>query len=313
MIEEFRAYAPEEIILSNLDELLQRMLRQNEQELAHLRELADEIASEFSDNLSMIASLPDHRLPFTEEVFQNSNHVQFAASPLWAQALTRWKILLCMELRKRLPSPETFLQDVFPMGEELSEFSLNRISYQKNSYTEQAFQRFSELLGEARAAYAHSFPSVCEDVYNGVSEYCILPIENSAEGRLVSFTRLISQYDLKIAATCDVKTGEGKITRFALLQRGFSNRRSYGEYPTYYEISGTLSDSLQPEDLFSAARFCGLTAESADVKYSEQSGEYQLHAVFLVGNGDLSAFLLYLAMECPTINTIGRYPNLTLK
>ncbi len=313
MIEDFQTYSPEEIILSNLDELFQRALHQNEQELAHLRELAVEIASGFSDNHSFMASLPDHRLPFTEELPQISDHITSVSPSLCAQTLTRWKILLCMELRKRIPSPETFWQDVFPAGEGLSEFSLNRISYQKNSYTEKAFQCFSGLLSEAKAAYAHSFPSVCEDVYNGISEYCILPIENSTEGRLVSFTRLISQFDLKIAATCDVQSGEDKTTRFALLRRGFSKWHSSDVHPMYCEISGTLSDSTQPEDLFSAARLCGLTLESADVKILKPSGTHSLHAAFLIGGGDLSAFLLYLTMECPTINTLGRYPNLTFK
>ncbi len=312
-MEDFQTYSPEEIIFSNLDELFQRALHQNEQELAHLRELAAEIASGSSDNLSFIASLPDHRLPYTEERIQTSDEAAPVSPSLCAQTSTRWKLLLCMELRKRIPSPETFWQDVFPTGEELSEFSLNRISYQKNNYTEKAFQRFSALLGEAKAAYAHSFPSVCEDVYNGISEYCILPIENSTEGRLVSFTRLISQFDLKIVATCDVRSGEDKTTRFALLRRGFSKWQASDSDPMYYEFSGTLLDSPQPGDLFSAARLCGLTLESADVKFLEQSKEHSLHAVFLIGDGDLSAFLLYLAMECPSINTMGRYPNLTSK
>ena len=312
-MDDFQTYSPEEIILSNLDELFQRALRQNEQELAHLRELAVEIASGFSDNLSFMASLPDHRLSLTEELPQISAHIASISPSLCAQMSTRWKVLLCMELRKRIPSPETFWQDVFPAGEELSEFSLNRISYQKNNYTEKAFQRFSVLLGEAKAAYAHSFPSVCEDVYNGISEYCILPIENSTEGRLVSFTRLISQFDLKIVATCDVRSGEDKTTRFALLRRGFSRWQASDGDPMYYEISGMLLDSPQPEDLFSAARLCGLTLESADVKFSEQSKEHVLHAVFLIGDGDLSAFLLYLAMECPAVSIMGRYPNLLLK
>ena len=312
-MEDFQTYSPEEIIFSNLDELFQRALHQNEQELAHLRELAAEIASGSSDNLSFIASLPDHRLPRPEERAQISDQIASVSPALCAQTLTRWKILLCMELGKRIPSPETFCQDVFPVGKELSEFSLNRISYQKNNYTEKAFQRFSELLDEAKAAYAHSFPSVCEDVYNGISEYCILPIENSAEGRLVSFTRLISQFDLKIVATCDVRSGEDKTTRFALLRRGFSRWQSLEAYPTYFEISGTLSDPPSPEDLFTAARLCGLTLESADVKFSEPSREHSFHAVFLIGDGDLSAFLLYLAMECPAVSIMGRYPNLLLK
>ena len=45
-MEEFQTYSPEEIILSNLEELFYRGLHIGEQEIAHLRELAREIAAE---------------------------------------------------------------------------------------------------------------------------------------------------------------------------------------------------------------------------------------------------------------------------
>ena len=312
MMEEFQAYSPEEIILSNLEELLLRSLENSEQELAHLRELAAEIASCFADDTAFLASLPDHRLPAPEKRRDLPDHLAPFAEPLCRGISTRRRILLCMELRKMIPAPQNLWQDFFfPSGEELSSFSFNRISYQKNSYTELAYQRFSKLLGEARASYAHSFPSVCEDVYNGLSEYCILPIENSAEGRLSSFIRLISQYDLKIAATCDVKIGEDKVTRFALLRRSITKLRVSAELPQYYEFSCQLSEDPRAEDLLMAASLCGLTAESADIKM-EKTSDSALHCVLRLEKGDLPAFLLYLAMEVPTANPIGLYPNLPL-
>ena len=311
-MEEFQPYSPEEIILSNLEELFHRSMHISEQEIAHLRELADQIASDLSDGQAWLTSLPDHGLPMPEpDWMQKSAEFAPIASHLRRQISTRQSILLCMELKKYVPSLNRFWQDRFPSDRELSEFSQNRISYQKNNYTEQAFRCFSDWLGEARAAYAHSFSSVCEDVYNGISQYCILPIRNSSEGRLVSFARLIAQYDLKIAATCDVRVGEDKITRFALLQRDFTPLSDGEQTAQFYECVCTLSDFPDAEDLLSAARLCGLKAEYVDVQSSELPSQRVFHGVFRVENGDLLAFLLYLAMVLPTVNSIGHYPHLT--
>lgn len=311
-MEEFQTYSPEEIILANLEELFLRNLQGNEQESAHLRELAEEIASEFSDNASFLASLPDQKLPLPAVDLSSAPQLRSLIEPLCYQHITRRSVLLCMELTKRIPSPDTFWQDFFPSGDEPNEFALNRISYQKNNYTEKAFQCFSKLLKEPKISYAHSFPSVCEDVYNGICEYCILPIENSSEGRLAGFVRLIAQYDLKITATCDIRIDDEKITKFALLRKNFSPLQDPLPFPRYYEFSTPVSEYPDAQDFLSAARLCGLTPEYADIKPVDSSHRRTLHTVLRTDGGNLLAFLLYLIMEAPTANSIGHYPNVSL-
>ena len=97
-MEEFQAYAPEEIILSNLEELLERSLKTAEQELAHLRELAAEIAADVSDEGDFPAALPDHRIPSMEAEIALPHHLQAYAAPLYRAAATRRRALLCTEL-----------------------------------------------------------------------------------------------------------------------------------------------------------------------------------------------------------------------
>ena len=309
-MEEFQTYSPEEIILSNLEELFYRGLHIGEQEVAHLRELAREIAAEVEDNQTLLTSLPDHRLPSPTELIDREITRGDLRTALSNQLSTRQKTLFCIEISQRIPSPDVFFQDLFPQGEELSEFSRNRISYQKNSYTELAFQKFSRLLqGVVRASYAQSFPSVCEDVFNGACEYCILPIENSAEGRLVSFANLIAQYDLKIAATCDVKVGEDKTTRFALLRRHAAPLQEADGFTHLFEFSCDLSQEQEADDLLSAARLCGLASQYVALRPVE--GQRKLHGVFDADAGNLYAYLIYLAMEFPSANLIGHYPNIS--
>ncbi len=312
-MEEFQSYAPEEIILSNLEEVFLRSLQNREQELAHLKELAAEIAADFADNASFLESLAEHRLPLpaiTAETADVKIPKEFLLS-----ASTRQRILLCSALRELLPAPQSLWQEFFfPTNEEPDPASFHRISYQKNSYTDLAFDRFSRFLHDPRAAYTHSFSSVCEDVYNGLSEYCILPIENSSEGRLNSFSNLIEQYGLKISATCEISTGDDRITKFALLRKSLSVLPSMASLPQYFEFSCTLSEYPRAEDVLLAARYTGLIPARSEIRSHERISDRQtLHAVFDIKSGDLPAFLLYLFMELPNATPIGIYHNIPLQ
>lgn len=308
-MEEFQAFTPEDIIQSNLDELSLRFISLVEQERAHLRELASEIASTFSDGATFFAALPEHRFPNME-----SGNVPKEYIPMMRTLDATRRARLCSELCHLLPSPETlWMEFFFPSTEEPNSFAHHRISYQKNRYTEEAYHIFAKLLREPRAAYVNSFPAVCEDVYNGLSEFCILPLENTAEGRLSGFTRLIVQFDMKIVAACDVPTGEGKSTRFALLRK---NRISFDlpkAHSMYFEAVFEEFDFPSAEELLFTASSFGLSLCKSDITTSADSHKKStLHAVFGTDHGDLSSFLLYLAMELPDFTPLGYYPNLSI-
>lgn len=239
-MDELQPYAPEEIILANLREACLRLVEDSEQAYAHLCELAAEIASEFTDASAFLSSLPEHRLP-PPSLPEGFGSGMEALAPMLRELAARHSVLLCMELSRRIPTPRSlWLEFFFSGSEEPNRSSFNRISYQRNRYTDEAYERFAALLPEPRASYAHSFRSVCEDVYNGLCEYCILPLENSAEGRLTSFSRLIAEYEMKIAAVCDVQVGEDRVTRFALLRRTVTLLHAQEALPWYYEFSCSL-------------------------------------------------------------------------
>lgn len=308
-MEEFQSYSPVEIIASNLDELGCRSMEAREQLLAHLCELATEIADGFADPVAFLASLPEHRfLAPREQMYTDSPARAYA----FAQS-TYQRALLCIELRKKLPLTEDAWNELFfPSGDgETDAPSENRISYQKNNYTDEAFGCFSEALGGARVLYVSDFTEVCENIYNGLSEYGILPIESSEEGRLGNFARLIDRYDLKITATCDVRIGRERMTRFALLRRSIALLQKDSARPMYLEGSCTLTGYPAAQDLLEAARICGLKTERADLKRSEDGSRQTLHVTLSTDGGDLPAYLLYLAMEAPAFHTVGYYANYT--
>lgn len=313
-MKEFDVYSPADAVAANLQELFDRYTMLGEQELAHLRELADLIASA-APFPALIGELPDHRPPMlTQPPMPTHNQsVLQHQNALYHNGQT---VLLCRELCRILSCKKPLLTGFFfPDSEELPASASHRIIYQKNSYTNDAFLQFSTLLPNARAAYAHSFHAACEAVYHQECEYCILPVENSVEGQLNGFFRLIEQYGLNIALSCEVHgNASARSTRFALLRRNPLPIMQVdgGEY--FFEFSLPMGQKPETSDILTAAQLCGLRLYRIDsIPHVSSESRFLNHYVFYTKGADLHAFLLYLAMEAPHYTPIGLYPHLTQK
>ena len=101
----------------------------------------------------------------------------------------------------------------------------SKISFIKNKYNDLAFERFSRFVPHAKADYATSFKECCENVTDGVCEYCILPITSSTDGRFMSFYSLLDRYELKICAVTDIEDEEAsKTVRYACVGKNCVDR-----------------------------------------------------------------------------------------
>ena len=312
---DFRFYSPEDIICSNLQDVYARMNMLCEQELAHLQELAAEITKDLEDDDELAYSLADllpqelhapiRALPQNEALLEGAYPLRKTQQAVW----------LCMEICRRLAAKKSFrIASFFDDAEEEAATAPSRVVYQRNSYADSAYLLFASFLGDSRAIYSHSFPTACEDVYNGVCQYCILPLENSSEGQLSSFVRLIDRYGLKIAATCDVATTDGsRVTRFALLRRSVLPILSNTDREFFFEFSASMNTEPGIAAVLIAAELCKLTLCRMDSRprqaTEEESGVTRF--VFRIGHGNLAAFLLYLSAYVPTAEYIGIYPHLS--
>lgn len=311
----FDTYSPEDVIAENLQEVTERADMLGEQEIAHLRELATEIAQ--SDDLAdLLSSLPYYRItptaPSLNALTNNADLLHRSHKMLEA----RQSMILSRALFEELRSRESLLPALFPDAEEIAQHATARIVYQRNSYTDDAYLAFAKLVPDARAAYAHSFHTACEEVFNGHCEYCILPIENAVEGELIGFAKLISQYGLKIAAACDIAgTDASRKTRFALLRRNilpllFPNI----EKNEFFRCSfpSQLANSLA--EVLSAASFFGLTFLSANTLPIDKEGAIACFNLTVdIRGGDIYSFLLYLATVTPQYTPIGIYSHINQK
>ena len=99
------------------------------------------------------------------------------------------------------------------------------ISYFKSPAADQAFDIFASRIKTPSVLYGGDFSAVCENVYYGRTQYCILPTSNSADGRLSGFYSLAEKYELTGADECSVQYGEGEtvltlFTAGALMHEG---------------------------------------------------------------------------------------------
>lgn len=161
-----------------------------------------------------------------------------------------------------------------------------------------------------RAVYGASFKDACEDVYYGRSEFCILPISNTSEGKLSGFGKLIAKYELKIVLSCNINTQDSGYTKFVLLKKNIE----------YTEIKGKSvgldfvipqSDGERLPFLLNAAEFFGMT----DIGISSTPAEYLNHGFShdicctAKADSDICGFLCFLALEFPSYEQTGIYPN----
>ena len=312
---DFRTYSPEGVIAENLQELTARADAIGEQEIAHLRELAFEIA-QGGDLADLLSSLPYYRFSPTAPSVNvlPSNADLLCRSRKMSEA--RQCMILCRALYEQLRSRESLLPALFPDAEEITSHAKGRIVYQRSSYTDDAYLAFAPLMSNARASYAHSFHAACEEVYNGHCEYCILPIANAVEGELVGFAKLIAQYELKIVATCDIAGADAsRKTRFALLGRNLlppfvcdTDKAEFFRCSLPNSCANALSDVL------SAAEFFGLCVLSINTLPTDKEGTLScFNLTFSIGNGNLYPFLLYLATVAPQYTPIGIYSHINRK
>ncbi len=188
-----------------------------------------------------------------------------------------------------------------------------RIAYLRNTYTDRAYARFSSVLHHTQATYYSDFPGVCEALYYDRVSACILPMENSTDGKLLRFYSLLNKYDLRIAYTCAVTTEDTDVTtRYALLRKSVSvphPDETDDHEGLFLECRVVLWDEHPLAELLSAAMRYHMILTRVDtipMDYSDGERTYDL-VLRCEENGDLAAMLSYLYLCVPQFTLFGIY------
>ena len=215
--------------------------------------------------------------------------------------------LFCKSIKRSSLSLENMMQNILSYDKFISTDSA-KIVYVKNNFSDSAYVRFSKIFKNPKVAYRSSFEEICEDVYNAVGDYCILPIENSNGGKLFSFYSLIDKYELKIFAACDIyEPNSDHSTRYALLSRK-NIAHSESKSTSYFEFSIISDSGYDPSDMLRAAKKCSLRLfriDTARVPYDDS--KFEFYHVFEAHGRSAIPFIMYLNFKYPQHKNIGYY------
>lgn len=296
------------IVHQNLERLDTRQEHLLECQLAHWEEWADAAARGGEERdvlLLMLDSLhPDRDIsPATDTPAENREAVR----DIYRHLSTPRRLALLRAVMERREGG--LITESAPEPYEISERAAGKIAYVKNAFSDNAYLQFSAELIHPRAANFDSFSDVCEEVYNGICEFGILPILHERDGKLFRFYTLLEKYELRIVCACDVPCVERDgitVTRYALIRKMLPQTRDVST--THMELllpadSGALCDLLQ------AARTCGLEPIRLDTRAAaDGETDAMTHQITLtVRQNDLPLFLAFLSLCLPDCTVLGLY------
>ena len=193
--------------------------------------------------------------------------------------------------------------------------SHGKVAYVRNNYNDMAFERFSQRIPNAKAVVTSSFADACEEVFDSRCEFCILPLENTGDGRLFGFYSMLDRYDLKIISAWNIDTDDHQRNiRFGLAGKGISknalNALSKKHLPCILEFSVAAENASLTKDILSAANAASallLQVDSLPVVYDDRMRRFFFNVK--ISADELQAFCLYLSMEFSSYSLIGFYPE----
>ncbi len=153
-----------------------------------------------------------------------------------------------------------------------------------------------------------NFTQLFEDVRNEISNYCIIPIENTSSGKLDNFYDLILNYNLKIVKICDVQHSEGdNETRFALMTSSPISLLSLDEDEDHFEIFFHPKNNESLPRILEAGRFCKMAPVRIDsIPRSNLKEKYSFRIVFkMIEKTNVADFLIFLLLEGIYYTPIG--------
>ena len=208
--------------------------------------------------------------------------------------------------QKRLLS-HTILQKAEPAASG----SHGRIALVRNHYNEEAFSHFESSILGAKAEFFSSFSDACEEVFDNLCEFCILPIGNTADGRLFGFYSMLDRYELKICAACELESDTSPdAIRYALIGKHLPRRiPQNAEWNFEFYLSAETEDF--PYDIFRVAPIFEATPvkiDSLPILYDDKTN--RIYLTFRLPKAMAYAFDLYLSQEHPRYTAIGLYPIL---
>ena len=172
----------------------------------------------------------------------------------------------------------------------------------------EAAERFQALLPNANALPCGSFTEAVEEVSTGKAAFAILPIEDSAEGKLTRFYEQIDRFELHVAAALDMPArADGNQVRVALVDKSDAKMADHSgirvtECLLFEENKHSLTAVLEAADTI------GLTLHRIDsLPISYRDDGFFKHLVFEGSSSACQRLHAYLALFMPRTSVTADY------
>ncbi|MBO5022886.1 MAG: hypothetical protein J6D11_01005 [Clostridia bacterium] len=185
-----------------------------------------------------------------------------------------------------------------------------KVSFVRGNQSGRAFETFAKFVPGVLAEYEEDFKSACEAVAAGESTYAIIPVENSLDGRLNSFHRLIEKYALSIVLCADIVSDDGESsTKFALVYKKFEIIKARGE--RIFECRITFSDPSELCNIILAANYFGVrVCKIYSLPLSGGGRDNSFGIIFRTDGAQIGGFFCYLFLEYPQFSSVGLYTDI---
>lgn len=285
---------------------------------AHLREISRAIVMELGEEAGAASLLSEH----AGEIYRRFRTEAEAGIALVPELLPEERffsgelslfdtLCICRGISGEVSPSERELREAVSGAECAGAVQSDvRIAFAPGREANLAFERFAGFFSSATPDGEENFQTACELAAGGECDYCMIPVENSADGRLGGFYRLIEKNGLYIVSVCRIWSRDGEnYTKFALCSREMTSVGIDGE--KIFHFRATLAGMGEIEAIASAARFFGAEVKRADTIPPALSGrDNSLDVVLGIGECDIFGLLCFLKFEFPQFTPTGFYIEL---
>lgn len=244
--------------------------------------------------------------PHTSALGDSLSHLRYTMSQLSRGDLAALSSLYLSELARRGVDVS---EDSFLPAERGSQL----IAYVKNSFSDEAYDVFSQDMRSPRVSYMRNFGECAMALDKGEVGFCLLPLEERGGVRLPTVLELIYRYDFKINAVTPVFGFDGNADlKYALVSRHFTVPKRKAGDDRYLELRTSATSGASLPELLMAFEYFGLDVYRINTVTLGIAAESSTHYSLVLrdgGDGFVGA-LAYLALFNHDTVPVGVYKNL---
>ncbi len=292
-----------DIILSNIRASGIQIGRAVEIRLSHLSELAEKLAKS-DDYESFRDAFCNVREEFSdiyrEILRENISSVNLSEVRRILDGLSiRGFAEVCADVAK---------ERKFAYGDiDTEPISSARIACFKTAPSQSAYRAFARELAMASESVYDDYSSICEAVFTGAADFCILPVWGSDDGVLLPFLRLARKYELHAVLSCDIQpSDDDRQTRFCLFGSKIKNRRGSDTVDLFVS---TADENIHR--LLSGIDQIGGSCQKLTALPHAMFPDENLFCSVRIGRENIDALLLFLRLFAQSVSVCGIYKCIT--